>query len=193
MDISKYIDGHIGLIKTIADEHSQTIFQIADTIVSTFQSGGKLLLMGNGGSAADAQHFAGELVGRFQKDRKAIAAIALTTDAVTMTAVGNDYGFDSIFSRQVEALATPVDVIFGISTSGRSENVVKALQKGKDLGCTTLCLSGGNGGPLAQTADKALVVPSFEVPHIQEAHIMIIHILCSMIESRLAVQAKSLT
>ena len=115
MDVSKYFNDHIDLFRTIEKERGKTIALLAEIITASLQSGGKLLIMGNGGSAADAQHFAAEMVGRFRKERKAIAAMALTTDGVTMTSVGNDYGFDDIFSRQVEALATPGDVVFGIT------------------------------------------------------------------------------
>jgi D-sedoheptulose 7-phosphate isomerase len=190
MDISKYFDVHIGLLRTIEKEHCKSIHLLAETITAALKSGGKLLVMGNGGSAADAQHFAAELVGRFRQERKAIAAIALTTDGVTMTSVGNDYGFDDIFSRQVEALAAPEDVVLGISTSGRSANVIKALHMANQLGCTTICLLGSDGGGMMAAADHSLVVPSSEVPHIQEAHITVIHILCAIIESAMTCQGQ---
>jgi D-sedoheptulose 7-phosphate isomerase len=141
--------------------------------------------MGNGGSAADAQHFAAEMVGRFLMERKALPAIALTTDTSILTAVGNDYGFDEIFTRQVEALANPGDILIGISTSGNSLNVKRALEAGKHIGVKTIGLLGRNGGEIGPIVDSNLTVPSFETPRIQEAHLIIIHILCDLIEKGL--------
>jgi D-sedoheptulose 7-phosphate isomerase len=182
--ISEYLRGHVAVINALSAEHVGTILAMVEVIVSALEEGGKLLIMGNGGSAADAQHFAAEMVGRFQMERKAIPALALTTDTSILTAVGNDYGFESIFSRQVEALARPGDVVFGISTSGRSGNVLRAMQVARVIGCRVLCLSGKDGGAMSEQADLTLVVPSQEVPFIQEAHLTIIHLLCKLIESR---------
>ena len=141
--------------------------------------------MGNGGSAGDAQHFAAELVGRFLKDRKGLAAIALNTNSSIITAVGNDYHFDMIYSRQVEALAVAGDLLVGISTSGNSPNVIKALEKGRELECRTVALTGRGGGGITAVSDLSLVVPAEETPHIQEAHIAIIHLVCGLVEDRL--------
>ncbi|PLX82070.1 MAG: phosphoheptose isomerase [Desulfuromonas sp.] len=188
MDIAGYLEKHVEVLNRVKEDHASTILELADVIVASLQAGGKLLVMGNGGSAADAQHFAAELVGRFRKERKAIPAIALTTDSSILTAVGNDYGFEMVYARQVEALAAPGDVICGISTSGRSPNVLQAVEAGRQRGCATVCLAGCDGGPLAAATDVGLVVPSEETPHIQEAHVTVIHMLCAMIESRLTCQ-----
>jgi D-sedoheptulose 7-phosphate isomerase len=185
-EISRYLNGHVAVISSLAEEHAAIILRMADMIASAFQDGGKLLILGNGGSAADAQHFAAELVGRFQMERRALPALALTTDTSILTALGNDYGFEQIFARQVEALAGPKDLVFGISTSGRSRNVLLALAAARSVGCRTLCLAGCGGGPLAADADLALVIPSREVPFVQEAQLTVIHLLCKLVERRLA-------
>jgi D-sedoheptulose 7-phosphate isomerase len=147
--------------------------------------GGKLLFFGNGGSAADAQHIAAELVIRYKKDRKAIAAIALTTDTSTLTACGNDLGFDALFERQIEALGRPGDVAIGISTSGKSPNVLRGLRQARKGGLKTVGLSGGTGGELAAICDALIVVPSPVTARIQEMHITIGHMLCVALETRL--------
>ena len=167
------------------DQLSDAILSFADLIVECFNAGKKVLIMGNGGSAGDAQHFAAELVGRFLKERKGLPAIALNTNSSILTAVGNDYHFDRIFSRQVEALANSGDVLVGISTSGNSPNVIKALEKGRELGCRTIALTGRDGGEMINISDLSLVVPADETPHIQETHIVIIHLVCGLVEGRL--------
>ncbi|MCK4508331.1 MAG: D-sedoheptulose 7-phosphate isomerase, partial [Desulfuromonadales bacterium] len=149
------------------------------------KGGHKIMTMGNGGSAADAQHFAAEMVGRFLLERKALPAIALTTDTSILTAVGNDYGFDDVFNRQVEALANPGDVLIGISTSGNSLNIKRALESGKNIGVRTVGLLGRDGGEIGPMVDFNLTIPSSETPRIQEAHLVIIHILCDLIEKGL--------
>jgi D-sedoheptulose 7-phosphate isomerase len=145
--------------------------------------GGKLFFFGNGGSAADAQHLATELTVRFRRNRRALAAIALTTDTSTVTAIGNDFGFEHLFSRQIEALCSPGDVAIGITTSGNSANVVRGLFKAKEIGAGTVAFTGGDGGRVKDIADIALVVPSANTARIQEMHILIGHILCEAIES----------
>lgn len=145
--------------------------------------GGKILLMGNGGSAADSQHIAAEIVGRFKKERKGMAAIALTTDTSILTSVGNDYGYDYIFARQIEALCRPEDMVFGITTSGNSANVVNAIEAAKAIGATTVGLTGGSGGKLSALCDYNLVMPSSVTARIQEAHIFVGHCLCEILES----------
>jgi D-sedoheptulose 7-phosphate isomerase len=180
--IEGYLNGHIAVMHAVVEQRLEEIAAAAKLIVRSFDCGGKLLIMGNGGSAADAQHFAAELVGRFRCERAAIPAIALSTDTSILTAVGNDYGFESIFARQVEALARPGDMGFGISTSGRPPNVVKALATARRLGCATIVLTGGDGGSLLPLADAVIMVPSDQTPLIQEAHLTIIHILCHLIE-----------
>ena len=169
------------------------IGQIADfarTITLALKVGNKLLIMGNGGSAADAQHFAAEIVGRFKLERKAWPAIALTTDTSILTAIGNDYGYDAVFSRQVEALAEEGDVVIGLSTSGNSPNVAGAVKLAKELGCITVGLLGKDGGSIASLADHSLVVPSHDTPRIQEGHILIIHIVCDLVEQALVAADK---
>ena len=149
------------------------------------RQGGKLLFFGNGGSAADAQHIAAELVVRYKSDRKAIAAIALTTDTSTLTACGNDMGFDALFERQIEALGRPGDVAIGISTSGRSPNVLRGLRQARGAGLKTVGLAGGTGGDMGAICDSMITVPSAVTARIQEMHITIGHMLCLALESRL--------
>lgn len=157
----------------------------AGMLVDAFRNGKKLLVMGNGGSAADAQHLAAEIVGRFRLERRGLPAIALTTDSSILTAVGNDYGFDVVFRRQVEALASEGDVVVGISTSGSSENVLAALRLARETGCRTIGLLGKDGGSIRELVDLDLTVPGMDTPRIQEGHITIIHILCDLVEQEL--------
>jgi D-sedoheptulose 7-phosphate isomerase len=140
------------------------------------------LIAGNGGSAADAQHFAGEIVGRFKKERKGYPAIALTTDASIITSWANDYDFNTIFSRQIEALGKEGDVFLGISTSGNSKNIIEAVKKAKEMGIFCICLLGKDGGELKNLTDLSIIIPSDNTPRIQECHIMIIHIICEELE-----------
>jgi D-sedoheptulose 7-phosphate isomerase len=155
---------------------------MAAIIIECLESGGKVLLMGNGGSAADAQHIAAELVGRFQSDRRAFSAIALTTDTSILTSVGNDYGFEAIFSRQIEGLAREGDVAIGISTSGNSANVLKGIERAKITGCSTLGLLGSEGS-MARMVDAKLVFPDCPTARVQEMHILAGHILCELVEN----------
>lgn len=157
----------------------KTACQIA---VDTIKSGNKILLCGNGGSAADAQHIAAELSGRYVKERRGLPGIALTTDTSVLTAVANDYSFENIFSRQAEALATSGDLLVGISTSGNSRNVIKAFAKAAELGCRTLGLCGRDGGKMKDACDFNIIVPSNITARIQEMHILIGHILCQAID-----------
>ena len=147
------------------------------------KNGGKILLMGNGGSAADSQHIAAEIVGRFKKERKGMPAIALTTDTSILTSVGNDYGYDYIFARQIEALCRPEDLVIGFTTSGNSANVVNAMQAAKEIGAVTVGLTGGTGGKLTAISDFNLIMPSNVTARIQEAHIFVGHCLCEILES----------
>lgn len=162
----------------------QPILKSAQLITQTFKSGGKILICGNGGSAAQSQHFAAELVGRYLKERKAMPAIALTTDTSALTAIGNDYGVDRIFSRQVEAYARKGDALFCISTSGNSPNVLKAAKTAKSLHVKTISLT-GESGKLKDLCDINLIVPSIKTPFIQEVHLVVIHTICDLIESSL--------
>ena len=162
-----------------------TISVLADKIAESINSGSKIILCGNGGSASDALHFAGEIVGRFVKERKAWPAIVLNADVATMTAISNDYGYDEVFARQAEAHVKPGDVFVGISTSGNSENVYRAMQKSHEIGAVTCCLAGKDGGKISHIADYSIVVPNNVTARIQECHICIIHILCELAELKL--------
>lgn len=158
------------------------IAKAGEIISDALKKGNKILICGNGGSAADSQHFAAELSGRYKKERKALAGIALTTDTSALTAIGNDYGFEFIFSRQVEALGREGDVLVGISTSGKSPNVLEAFKKARELKIRTIGLSGKGGGKMNELGDFNLVVPSDDTARIQEIHILIIHCLCQIID-----------
>lgn len=159
------------------------ISEVAIAMQTTIKNGGKILIMGNGGSAADSQHIAAEIVGRFKKERKGMAAIALTTDTSILTSVGNDYGYDYIFARQIEALCRSEDLVIGITTSGNSANVVLAMEAAKKVGATTVGLIGGTGGKLLGLCDFNLIMPSNVTARIQEAHIFVGHSLCEILES----------
>ncbi len=172
--------------KMLEDEHFLTLCDdVSGKITSCLGNGLKLLVAGNGGSAADAQHFVAEVVGRYKKERKGYPAIALTTDTSILTAVGNDYSFDAIFSRQVEALGKEGDVFVGISTSGNSKNIIEAVKEAKRQKLTTVCLLGNDGGVVKEMCDYALVVPSDNTPRIQEVHITLIHSICEKIDQQL--------
>ena len=159
------------------------ISDVGILLQTTIKNGGKILICGNGGSAADSQHIAAEIVGRFKKERKGLPAIALTTDTSIITSVGNDYGYDYIFARQVEALCTPKDLLIGITTFGNSANVVRAIEAANEIGATTIGLTGGTGGKLNALCKQNIVVPASVTARIQEAHIFIGHCLCEIIES----------
>ncbi len=181
-EITSQLAAHRDVIIRVEKELSPQIAEMVTLMVETFTHGGKLLVMGNGGSAADAQHFVAEIVGRFKLERRGLPAIALSTDTSILTAIGNDYGFDKIFKRQVEALAAPGDLIVGISTSGNSPNILQALELGRDMGCRTVGLLGKDGGTIKDVCLLALIVPSNDTPRIQEGHITIIHIVCDLFE-----------
>lgn len=163
----------------------ETIQQIGELCVETIKNRNKILICGNGGSASDAQHFAGEICGRFLLERKGYACVCLNTDTTVMTAIANDYGYEYIFSRQVEANGQKGDVLINISTSGNSQNCLDAMAKAKEVGIINVVLTGKDGGKMAKEADYELTVPSNHTPCIQEAHITIVHILCSIIEKGL--------
>ena len=183
--VTKQLQDHQALFHKIELELSAPIVRLAERLIETFSIGNKLLIMGNGGSAADAQHFAGEIVSRFRMERPGLPAIALSTDTSIITAIGNDYGFERIFSRQIEALAVPGDAVIGISTSGNSPNVQKALEVAREAGCTTIGLLGKDGGSIKAVCDIPLIIPSNDTPRVQEGHITVIHILCDLIEQGL--------
>ncbi len=161
---------------------SPEIAAAARQLIDSLKSGGKILICGNGGSAADAQHIAAELVGRFKRERAALAAIALTTDTSILTALANDYSYDEVFRRQVEALGRPGDLLLAISTSGNSPNLVFAVRAAKAAGLKTCALLGKNGGKLAGEVDLALIVPAADTARIQEGQTVIYHILCDLVE-----------
>jgi D-sedoheptulose 7-phosphate isomerase len=168
-----------------------TVAKVTEVLVDSIEQGNKILLFGNGGSAADAQHIAAEFVGRFAFDRRALAALALSVNTSCVTAIGNDYGFDLVFSRQIEALGRPGDVAIGISTSGNSQNVLKAVSIAKELGLQTVGLTGNSGGKLKDLVDHCLCVPSSDTPRIQECHILIGHILSELVEQTIFHEQKS--
>lgn len=161
----------------------QRIVAVAEKCVAAFRAGNKLLLAGNGGSAADAQHIAAEIVSRFELDRPGLPAIALNTDTSMLTAIGNDYGYEKIFQRQLEANGAKGDIFVGISTSGNSRNVVNALLKAREMGILAVGLSGADGGKMAEACDICIHIPSASTPRIQEAHITVGHIICAMVEN----------
>lgn len=175
---------HLSLFDTL-DSLQADVQNAAAMVVRTLSSGGKLMLCGNGGSAADSQHIAAELTGRFVQDRRPLAAIALTTDSSALTCIGNDYDFSEVFSRQVIGLGRPGDCLLAISTSGTSANVVKAVEAAQRLQISTVALSGRDGGRLRSLCDAAIVVPSATTARIQEAHIFVGHALCALIEEGL--------
>ncbi len=177
------------LKRRLAAEQTGAILQAGRALTRSLADGGQVLLFGNGGSAADAQHLAAEFVGRFLKDRAPWPSVALTTDTSALTAIGNDYGYEQVFARQVRALGRRGDVAIGISTSGRSPNVVAGVIAARECGLITIGLSGGDGGPLAALVDFPLVVPSSDTPRIQEAQLTIGHILCELVEVELLARA----
>ena len=162
------------------------VSRLADLITYCINNGGKLVICGNGGSASDALHFAGEIVGRFVKERKAWPAVVLNADVATMTAIANDYGYDDVFARQAEGHVKPGDVFIGISTSGNSENVFRAALKAKELGAKTAALLGKDGGKIAKEVDYPIIVHCNTTARVQECHINIIHILCELSEAKLS-------
>ena len=186
MITSQYIfdefNDHQDVLKKTIEELENDIEEASELIVSTLKAGNKVLLFGNGGSAGDAQHIAAELTGRYKTERQALPAVALTTDTSAITAIGNDYGFDRIFDRQVEAIGKEEDLLIGISTSGNSRNVLRALAYGKDNGMNTLGLSGKGGGDMKNLCDINIIIPSDDTARIQEMHILIGHVLCGIID-----------
>ncbi len=173
-----HIDTTHSVLKLLIDDISNA----CNMMIEALKNGNKIMVCGNGGSAADSQHFAAELSGRYKLDREAISCIALTTDTSALTAIGNDFGFDFVFSRQVEALAKSGDILLAISTSGNSNNVIKAANVAKLKGCKIIGLSGKGGGELSSYCDINIIIPSSNTPRIQEMHLIIEHIICDMIE-----------
>lgn len=180
--IESEMKAHQETIEKCIDEIQNYIYTACILSMEAMKNGKKILIFGNGGSAADAQHIAAELVGRYKTERRGLPAIALSTDTSALTAIGNDYGYDRVFDRQVEALANEGDLLIGISTSGNSANVNNALKVGRELGCKTIGFSGKGGGEMNALCDLNIVVPSHDTPRIQEMHIMIGHILCQAVD-----------
>lgn len=191
--ISAIFNAHFSAIEALRQQEDE-IQQLGDRLIACLQGGHRIFLCGNGGSAADAQHIAAEMVCRFETQRRALPAIALTTDTSALTAIGNDLGYDQVFARQVEALARPGDVLIGLSTSGNSRNVIAAVQQAKEMGVATLGLLGGvgnrRGGNLLNLVDYALVAPSDTTARIQECHILVGHIWCAMVDAAFIPQNK---
>ena len=181
--IEKELNSHQAVLEQTMAGLQHFIYTAGVIVTEALQRGNKVLLCGNGGSAADAQHIAAELTGRFKKERHPLPGIALTTDTSALTAIGNDYGFDQVFSRQVAALAKEGDVVIGISTSGNSLNVIYALETAKEMGCKAIGLSGKGGGKMEDVCDINLIVPSDDTARIQEMHILIGHILCQLVDN----------
>ena len=184
--IIKEFLAHQETIAKVIETMQEPLLEASKLAVETLRNGNKILLCGNGGSAADAQHIAAELTGRYKTERRGLPGIALTTDTSALTAIGNDYGYDRVFDRQVEALANKGDLLIGISTSGNSTNVINALKVAREIGCKTLGLTGRDGGAMNELYDINLVVPSNDTPRIQEMHILFAHTICQIIDNELS-------
>ncbi|OGW60305.1 MAG: phosphoheptose isomerase [Nitrospirae bacterium RBG_16_64_22] len=185
MTIEQIFEESAKVKQAFAASHADRIAQAVETIVAAFRKGNKVLLFGNGGSATDASHIAGEFVNRFMIERPGLPAVALVTDMAVLTSISNDYAYEEIFSRQIKTLGAPGDVAIGISTSGNSANVIKGMKAAKSGRLTTIAFTGGKGGKLAGLADIAFVVPSTSVPRIQETHITLGHAICQLVDQRL--------
>lgn len=183
--IKELLQNSINVKQALINSQIDKIEDIANQIINSLKKGAKVIIFGNGGSAADSQHIAAELVGRFQKERRALAAISLNTNTSIITALANDYSYEIIFARQIEALAKENDVVIGISTSGKAKNVILGIQQAKKQGLNTIAFTGSDGGQLAKEAQISLIVPSNITARIQEAHITVAHIICELIESEL--------
>lgn len=183
------IDAHF-MMKDLLLSNDSCLEKAAQMIINCFRNHGKVLVFGNGGSCSDAEHFAAELVGRFEKERKALPTIALTANSSSATAIANDYGFDSVFERQVEALCEQGDVAIGISTSGNSRNVIRAIEKARSIGASTISLIGSSGGALKGKADVEILITEPNTARVQEAHILCIHIISKLVEDALSDRPK---
>lgn len=184
--IKKILKETVSVQQEMIDGNLDSIVQSVKCISKALKDGRKLLIFGNGGSAADSQHIAAEFIGRFQKERKALPVIALTTDSSILTSLSNDYGFDIVFARQIEGLGREGDIALGLSTSGNSKNVIEAVRKAKSIGMKTISLSGNGGGELAALTDISIVVPSSITARVQEAHICVAHCICELVENDLS-------
>jgi D-sedoheptulose 7-phosphate isomerase len=180
--IAREITENASLLADLAGACSEQIIEAVEAILLCLRAGGKVIAFGNGGSAAEAEHFVTELIGRYRADRQPLAAVSLTTDATSLTAIGNDYGFECIFSRQLQAISRPNDVVLAISTSGNSPNILRAVEAARAAGLLTIGLTGSTGGKLRGLVRICIAVPSNSTPRIQEAHTLIVHILCGIVE-----------
>ena len=191
-DIVKRIEENISVKKSIlSDTHLiDTIERAATVVVNAIENGNKVIFCGNGGSAADSQHLAAELIGKFYFNRHSLPAISLTVNTSIITAIGNDFGFDKAFARQLEGIGKAGDVLIGLSTSGNSENLVEAFRLAKEIGISTIAFTGESGGILRNLADILINVPSNDTPRIQEAHIMVGHIICELVEKEFVVNSR---
>lgn len=185
--LQKILDDSVSAQKLAFESNFETVEKLVAAMIKAFESGNRVFFCGNGGSAADSQHIAAEFIGRFQKERKALPAIALTTDTSVLTCLANDYGYDVVFSRQLEGLAHPGDILVGLSTSGKSVNVLKAFEKARQMQVLTVALTGHDGGPMGKLADISIIVPSKVTARIQEAHITLAHAICELVEEHFAV------
>jgi len=184
--IESEFQAHRKTIEAVTDTLIPTVEKASQIAIETLKSGNKILLCGNGGSAADAQHIAAELTGRYKRERRGLPGIALTTDTSALTAIANDYGYHRVFARQVEALANRGDLLIGISTSGNSANILSAFQTAEELGCRTIGLTGRDGGLMTDACELNIIVPSDDTPRIQEMHILIGHTICQAIDNAFA-------
>ena len=191
-DIVKRIEENISVKKNILnDTHLiDTIERAATVVVTAIKNGNKVIFCGNGGSAADSQHLAAELIGKFYFNRRSLPAVSLTVNTSMITAIGNDFGFNKVFARQLEGIGKAGDVLIGLSTSGNSENVVEAFRLAKEIGISTIAFTGESGGILRNLADILINVPSNDTPRIQEAHIMVGHIICELVEKEFVVNSR---
>ena len=182
--IRAFVEDHIALVRQFVEEQAERMAGMADVLAAALQKGGRIFLFGNGGSAADAQHIAAEFINKMTRQRRPLAAVALTTDSSVLTSISNDLSFDVIFSRQLEALGAAGDVAIGITTSGNSPNVLQGIEKAAEIGMTTITLLGRGGGQLKGKADYEILVPGGDTPRIQEIHILAGHILCQLVEEK---------
>ncbi len=181
----RHIAEHQQAVKALSDATEAAIMHAAERLSQCFHDGGKAIFLGNGGSAAEAQHLAAEFLGRLQQERSPLPALALHANGSTLTAIANDYGYEQVFARQLSALARPGDVVIGISTSGNSPNIIAALRCARSLICATIAMTGQNGGNLSEFADVLIPVPSHSTLRIQECHILLGHILCDLVEKKI--------
>jgi D-sedoheptulose 7-phosphate isomerase len=185
-DMNQLIQERIRELQSVQNQfleiHAQDLTALALEMAQVFSQGKKIMIMGNGGSAADAQHMAAEFVNRFKIERSPLPALSLCTDTSILTAIGNDYGYEQVFEKQIQALGVSGDILLGISTSGNSPNIIRGFKSARGKKITTVALTGNQGGAMIEWADRSLIVPSSDTPHIQETHILVIHLLCELVD-----------